>query len=98
MLENKKHHELLEPYEQRSAAAVAYLKAVRPSLTVQPGALLDPKVPIHHTPVTRTVQLQCIKKVLITLGRVGQSQKERSGGGAEEHQFQDIAPLPAAAG
>lgn len=67
MLENKKHHELLEPYEQRAAAAVAYLKAVRPALTVQTGALLDPKVPTQHTAVTRIVQLKCIQEVLLTL-------------------------------
>ncbi len=47
LLEKKKHHELLEPYEQRTAAAVSYLKSVRPGLTVQTGALLDPKV--HHS-------------------------------------------------
>lgn len=67
LLENKKHHELLEPYEQRAAAAVAYLKAVRPALTVQTGALLDPKVPTQHTAVTRIVQLKCIQEVLLTL-------------------------------
>lgn len=45
LLENKKHRELLEPYEQRAAAAESYLKTVRPALKVQTGALLDTKVP-----------------------------------------------------
>jgi hypothetical protein len=44
LLANKSHRELLAPYEQRAASAEAYLKAVRPSLTLQTGALLDPKV------------------------------------------------------
>lgn len=45
LLEKKKHFELLEPYDQRAAAAASYLKSVRPALTVQTGALLDPKEP-----------------------------------------------------
>lgn len=45
LLEKKKHFELLEPYDQRATAAANYLKSVRPALTVQTGALLDPKVP-----------------------------------------------------
>ncbi|BDA50031.1 probable phosphopantetheine adenylyltransferase [Coccomyxa sp. Obi] len=45
LLEKKKHFELLEPYDQRAAAADSYIKSVRPALTVQTGALLDPKEP-----------------------------------------------------
>ena len=44
LLAKKSHRELLAPYEDRAAAAERYLKAVRPGLTVQTGALLDPKV------------------------------------------------------
>ena len=44
LLAKKSHRELLESYEDRAAAAEKYLKAVRPGLTVQTGALLDPKV------------------------------------------------------
>ncbi|CAL8465461.1 g4997 [Coccomyxa elongata] len=45
LLEKKKHFELLEPYDQRATAAASYLKSVRPALSVQTGALLDPKEP-----------------------------------------------------
>ncbi|BDA50030.1 probable phosphopantetheine adenylyltransferase at C-terminar half [Coccomyxa sp. Obi] len=45
LLEKKKHFELLETYDQRAAAAESYIKSVRPALTVQTGALLDPKEP-----------------------------------------------------
>ena len=44
LLQNKAHRELLESYEKRAQAASGYMKAVRPSLCIQTGALLDPKV------------------------------------------------------
>ena len=44
ILQKKAHKELLESYEDRAHAAERYVKAVRPALTVQTGALLDPKV------------------------------------------------------
>lgn len=44
LLHKKTHRHLLEPYEKREAAAAAFLKAVRPDLTVVTGALLDPEV------------------------------------------------------
>ena len=43
LLVNKKHKELLESYEVRKDAVVAYLKSVRPTLNVAAGPLLDPK-------------------------------------------------------
>ena len=44
LLLHKQHADLLESYEQRKAAAEAYMKAVRPDLQVSGGPLLDPKV------------------------------------------------------
>jgi hypothetical protein len=44
LLVNKKHRELLQSYDDREAAVVAFLKAVRPSIKVMPGKLDDPKV------------------------------------------------------
>ena len=44
LLAKKSHAELLHPYEQRAASAAAYLTSVRPGLTIQTGALVDPKV------------------------------------------------------
>ena len=43
LLADKQHAELLEPYEQRKAAAEAYMRAVRPGLHVAGGPLLDPQ-------------------------------------------------------
>ena len=40
----KRAAELLEPYAERCDAAVRFVRAVRPSLAVTTGALLDPKV------------------------------------------------------
>lgn len=49
LLSNKKHSELLQPFEERSRAAVAFAKKVRPAdekgFTVDVGALLDPREP-----------------------------------------------------
>ncbi|EIE22114.1 Nucleotidylyl transferase [Coccomyxa subellipsoidea C-169] len=64
LLEKKKHHELLEPYEQRTAAAVSYLKSVRPGLTVQTGALLDPKEPTAAATVEGMQALVVSKETL----------------------------------
>ena len=45
LLVNKQHAELLQPYQQRMDASVAYMRAIRPCpLEVTGGALLDPKV------------------------------------------------------
>ena len=44
LLQNKAHKELLESYSTRAQAACNYMKAVRPGLCIQTGALLDPKV------------------------------------------------------
>ena len=45
LLRKKKHAELLEPFEARRAAVVAYLRRCRPALRVETSALLDPKAP-----------------------------------------------------
>ena len=47
LLQKKAYKELLEPYDSRAQEAADYIKAVRPGLEVQTGALLDPKVPCH---------------------------------------------------
>lgn len=47
LLQNKQHRELLESYNDRRSAAIAYMKAVRPSLDISGGALTDPKVHFH---------------------------------------------------
>ena len=47
LLQKKAYKELLEPYDSRAQEAADYIKAVRPGLEVQTGALLDPKVPRH---------------------------------------------------
>jgi hypothetical protein len=44
LLSKKAHKELLQLYEEREAAAVQYLRTVRPGLRVETGALRDPKV------------------------------------------------------
>lgn len=44
LLQKKAYKELLEPYDSRAQEAADYIKAVRPGLEVQTGALLDPKV------------------------------------------------------
>ena len=47
LLSKKKHAELLQPFSERSGAAVAYARKVRPEadLRVDVGSLLDPKEP-----------------------------------------------------
>jgi len=45
LLVHKKYSELLQPYEQREAAALGFMQAVRPALIVESGALIDPKAP-----------------------------------------------------
>ena len=44
LLQNKQHHELLESYDQRRDAAIAFMKTVNPSIKIRSGALTDPKV------------------------------------------------------
>ena len=44
LLQNKEHAELLQSYDDRTAAAVQFINAVRPGLNVQTAALRDPKV------------------------------------------------------
>lgn len=44
MLKTKAHAALLESYEDRTRQTIAYLMAIRPSLKVTVGALVDPKV------------------------------------------------------
>ena len=46
LLLKKKHHELLEPYDARRAAAIGYMQSVRPSLDISGGPLTDPQVPV----------------------------------------------------
>ena len=60
LLQKKAHKELLESYESRAHAAEDYTKAVRPALTIQTGALLDPKV---------TVPLFSVSKSELSSGR-----------------------------
>ena len=45
LLKKKKHAELLEDFDARAAAVVAFLGRCRPSLAVTVSALLDPKAP-----------------------------------------------------
>jgi pantetheine-phosphate adenylyltransferase len=45
LLDGKAHAGLLQAYEEREAAAVAFCKAVRPGLAVETGALEDPAAP-----------------------------------------------------
>ncbi|KDD74325.1 hypothetical protein H632_c1400p0, partial [Helicosporidium sp. ATCC 50920] len=45
MLKTKAHAALLESYEDRTRQTIAYLMAIRPSLKVTVGALVDPKAP-----------------------------------------------------
>eukprot|EP00884_Botryococcus_braunii_P013796 jgi/Botrbrau1/22417/Bobra.0091s0022.1 len=45
LLHKKAHRHLLGTYEEREAAAVAFLKSVRPALSIVSGALLDPQEP-----------------------------------------------------
>lgn len=45
LLANKKHGELLEPYEVRESAAVEYMKRVNDNIKVTSGALHDPAKP-----------------------------------------------------
>lgn len=45
LLANKQHAELLEPYDTRRDAAIAYMQAVHPGLHITGGPLLDPKEP-----------------------------------------------------
>ena len=49
LLQNKQHAELLQPYDDRAAAAVQFINAVRPGLNVQTAALRDPQVTASHT-------------------------------------------------
>ena len=44
LLAKKRNADLLEPYAAREAAAVAYMQAVNPGVTVVAGPLSDPKV------------------------------------------------------
>lgn len=45
LLAKKKHADLLEPFLERSAAAVSYVARCRPDVTVLTSALLDPSAP-----------------------------------------------------
>ncbi|KAJ1463246.1 hypothetical protein M885DRAFT_504858 [Pelagophyceae sp. CCMP2097] len=45
LLRKKAHATLLQPFDQRAAAAAAFVEAVRPGLVVKVSALLDPKQP-----------------------------------------------------
>ncbi|KAF5829180.1 hypothetical protein DUNSADRAFT_16444 [Dunaliella salina] len=45
LLANKNHAEMLESYDARRDAAVAFMQAVRPGLKVVAGALVDPQAP-----------------------------------------------------
>lgn len=45
LLAKKSHREWLQSYEQRKDAAVSFMLAVRPTLSVAAGALRDPKEP-----------------------------------------------------
>ncbi len=54
LLANKSNSKLLQPYDVRSAAVVAFLRAVRPGLAVETGALSDPQArcsDIQSTPL-----------------------------------------------
>lgn len=42
LLAKKAHRELLQPYAERAAAALAFMRAVRPGLDAEAGALRDP--------------------------------------------------------
>jgi hypothetical protein len=44
LLASKKNRELLESYEERQAAAVAYMELVNPRASVMAGPLTDPSV------------------------------------------------------
>lgn len=44
LLASKRNRELLEPYEERLAAAVGYMQALNPGATVTAGPLSDPQV------------------------------------------------------
>ena len=44
LLSHKAHRNLVQPYEQRSAAAVELIRAIRPTLHITVGALVDPMV------------------------------------------------------
>ena len=44
LLQNKQHHDLLESYDQRRDAAISFMKAINPSISIRSGALTDPKV------------------------------------------------------
>ena len=52
LLANKKHADLLESYKVREAAAIDYMKSVRPDLKILSGPLLDPYVRISTIPLT----------------------------------------------
>lgn len=44
LLANKRNRGLLEPYEEREAAAVGYMRLINPGAAVVAGPLTDPKV------------------------------------------------------
>ena len=73
LLQNKAHKELLESYDERAEAASGYMKAVRPSLCIQTGALLDPKVCTVpcHAPDLSDSSGDVQAAVSIAAGRVG---------------------------
>lgn len=45
LLAKKAHREWLQPYEARCAAALGFMRAVRPTLDAEAGALRDPAAP-----------------------------------------------------
>jgi phosphopantetheine adenylyltransferase len=53
LLKHKKHAEMLQPYEEREAATVAFLQAVNPALTITSGSLRDPQVRAPPSPVAK---------------------------------------------
>jgi hypothetical protein len=60
LLERKRNRDLLQPYAEREAAAVGYVRAVNPALVVVPGPLADPQV---GTPAA----LRCGRGVVVRL-------------------------------
>ncbi|KAK9868979.1 hypothetical protein WJX84_001538 [Apatococcus fuscideae] len=45
LLQRKQHHDLLESFDHRQDAALAFMKAVNPRIAIRSGALTDPEEP-----------------------------------------------------
>lgn len=77
LLTNKANAHLLHTYEHRSFAAKDFLQAVRPSLTVELSALLDPAAPPKAATIPEITALVISRETVAGGAKVQQARRDR---------------------